>query len=102
MVAILLLVILPAIALVLDGTLHYVMRTPNLVAGVSVSLAVSVLSSAFNWYSMRRGTLLVGPKARSFASDVAALPLLIARFVLEPFILLWRTLRTVCVFEVRE
>jgi hypothetical protein len=101
-VATLLLVILPSIALVLDGLMHYLMRTPNLLAGVSVSVAVSVLSSAFNWYSMRRGALLVGPKAHSFASDIAALPRLVARFALEPFHLLWRTLRTVCALQFGE
>jgi len=73
-VAILLLIVLLAIALVLDALLHYAMRTPNLVTGVSASLVVSVLSSAFNWYSMQRGALLVGPAARPFASDIASLP----------------------------
>ena len=92
-VGVLLLVVLPAITLALDALLHYVVRTPNLVAGVAVSLGVSVLSSAFNWYSMRRGTLLIGPKARPFTSDVASLPILIARFLSEPFVLLWRALR---------
>ena len=96
-VATLLLVVLPAITLVLDALFHYVMRTPNLLAGVLVSLVVSILSSAFNWYSMRRGTLLMGGKAKPFASDLASLPLLIARFVMEPFILLWRNLKLLCV-----
>lgn len=95
-VGLLLLVVLPAITLALDALLHYLVRTPNLVAGVAASLAVSVLSSAFNWYSMRRGTLLVGPKARPFTSDVASLPILIARFLSEPFVLLWRALRFLC------
>ena len=95
-VAMLLLVILPAVTLALDAILHYVMHTPNLLTGVAVSLAVSVLSSAFNWYSMRRGTLLVGPKARSFTSDITSLPLLIARFVSAPFVAAWRSLRFQC------
>jgi hypothetical protein len=101
-VGLLLLVVLPAITLLLDALLHYLVRTPNLVAGVAASLAVSVLSSAFNWYSMRRGTLLVGPKARPFTSDVASLPILIARFLSEPFVLLWRALRVLCAPAVEE
>jgi hypothetical protein len=92
-VGVILLVVLPAITLVFDALFHYVMGTPNLAAGVTVSLVVSILSSGFNWYSMRRGTLLVGEQARPFGSDVASLPLLIARFVAEPFILLWRNVR---------
>jgi hypothetical protein len=101
-VALLLLVALPAVTLVLDALFHYVMGTPNLAAGVIVSLVVSVLSSGFNWYSMRRGTLLVGEKARPFGSDLASLPLLIARFVLEPFIFLWRNLKFLCAPAVGE
>ena len=94
-VAVLLLVILPTITLALDALTHYLTRTPNLLAGVLLSLAVTVVSSAFNWYSMRRGTLLVGPGGRSFSSDLAALPMLIARFVAQPFKSLWRNLKMV-------
>jgi len=96
MVAALLLVVLPGITLGMDALVHYVMRTPNLVTGVLVSLAVSVLSSAFNWYSMRRGTLLVGAAARPFGADILALPILIMRFLSEPFVLLWRNLKSFC------
>ena len=101
-VGLLLLVVLPAITLVLDALLHYLVRTPNLVAGVAASLAVSVLSSAFNWYSMRRGTLLVGENARPFASDIASLPILIARFLSQPFVLLWRSRKLLCASAVEE
>jgi hypothetical protein len=101
-VGLLLLVVLPAITLALDALVHYLVRTPNLVAGVTASLAVSVLSSAFNWYSMRRGTLLIGEKARPFTSDVASLPILIARFLSEPFVLLWRAMRFLCASAVEE
>jgi len=89
-VASLLLVFLPGVALGFDALLHYVARTPNLHAGVMASLVVSVVSSAFNWYSMRRGTLLMGPRSRSFGADLAAFPILIGGFLAEPFVWLWR------------
>lgn len=95
-VATLLLIVLPAIMLVLDSLVHYGMRTPNLWAGVTVSFVVSMLSSGFNWYSMRRGTLLVGARARPFRSDLASLPLLIGRFLLEPFLFVRRALEVLC------
>ncbi len=95
-VGFLLLIVLPAIMLVLDGVVHWVMRTPHLVAGVTASIVVSVLCSAFNWYSMRRGTLLVGREGRSFGNDIAALPILIAKFIAEPFAYLWRTASQLC------
>lgn len=93
-VGLLLLVALPAVALVMDAFVHYFAGTPNLKYGVAASLVVSVVSSAFNWYSMRRGTLLVGAGARSFGSDLSRLPLLIGRFLLEPLLLVWRSTRS--------
>ncbi|MGA9389143.1 MAG: hypothetical protein WBV69_01730 [Candidatus Sulfotelmatobacter sp.] len=96
LVALLLLAVLPAITLCFDALVHYIMHTPNLVVGVTASLVVSIVSSAFNWYSMRRGTLLVGRAARSFTSDILALPLLIAKFLGEPVAFLWRTVKELC------
>ena len=95
-VATLLLVLLPLLTLALDALVHYLTRTPNLRAGVLLSVAVTIVSSAFNWYSMRRGTLLVGPGRRPFSSDLASLPMLIARFLAEPFIAVWRNLEMLC------
>jgi hypothetical protein len=88
--------------LVLDALVHHLMRTPNLATGVFLSLGVSIFSSAFNWYSMRRGTLLVGPQARSFKSDLIALPRLIYRFVADPLMALWRNLKMLCVLAVED
>jgi hypothetical protein len=96
MVGAILLIALPGITLAFDALIHYVMQTPNLAMGILVSLVVSVLSSAFNWYSMRRGTLLMGPASHSFGRDLVALPVLIARFVAEPVIQLRRIMKTMC------
>src|SRR5215813_7675821 len=73
-VAILLLAILPGITLALDASFHHFMGTPNLRAGVLASLVVSILSSGFNWYSMRRGTLLVGPNRERFRPILQCCP----------------------------
>jgi|SRR5215469_1951881 len=101
-VAILLLVILPALTLALDALVHFLTRTPNLRSGVFLSLGGSIVSSAFHWYNMRSGTVLIGPGGRSFSSDVAALPMLIARFVGEPFITMWRNLKMLRVTAVED
>jgi hypothetical protein len=42
---------------------------------------VSAVSSLFNWYAMKRGTLLVGAEGRSFGSDLKRLPRLLLSFV---------------------
>jgi hypothetical protein len=95
-VAFLLLVVLPAVMVALDALMHHVARTPHLLAGVEASIVVSIASSGFNWFSMRRGTLLVGSTARPFSSDLSALPKLILKFIAEPFVILWRAARQWC------
>ena len=79
--------LIPAVSLVLDCLLHLAMGTPNLMKGMVVATTVSAFTSLFDWYSMRRGTLLVGPGEMSFASDLCRLPRLAFEFLLEP--LLW-------------
>jgi len=93
-VALLLLIALPAVALLIDACVHHLARTPNLKTGVIASLVISILSSGFNWYSMRRGTLLVGPRAQSFGSDLIKLPVLIGSFLLAPLLIIWRGARS--------
>jgi hypothetical protein len=83
----------PFLTLVLDGPLHMVMHTPNLAAGMLVSLTITAITSMFDWYAMRRGTLLVGDEANGFWSDVKALPPLAMSFMLDPPVWAWRSTR---------
>ena len=92
-VAIVVLAAIPAMTVALEAVVHLLAATPNLRAGLLASLILSVLSSGFNWYSMRKGALLVGQKADSFATDLARMPMLIGRFALGPVLILWRGMR---------
>jgi hypothetical protein len=92
-------VVVPAIALALDCLLHLAMGTPNLMKGMLAATAVSAVTSLFNWYSMRRGTLLVGRGEMSFASDLCRMPRLILEFLLEPP--LWMLRRYKSLFDER-
>ena len=83
----------PLLALALDGLLHLAMHTPNLAAGMMASLILSALASAFNWYIMRRGALLMGGRASSFLADLKAMPLLAVRFTVSPTVWAWRSTR---------
>jgi|SRR5208337_902578 len=94
-VAVILLAFLPVSTLLLDALVHWMAATPNLRVGLVVSLAVSIVSSGFNWYSMRRGALLVGPTAPSFGADLPRIPILIMRFLIEPVLILWSGMRAV-------
>lgn len=77
-------VLIPAISLWLDYLLHLAMGTPNLKAGIGISLGVSVLTSLFDWYVMHHGVLIVGDNGNSFLSDLRALPGLVGKFLTEP------------------
>ena len=73
-------VVVPVIFQVLEYLLHWFRGTPHLrVAGV-VSLFVSAVSALFNWYAMRRGTLLVGREGGGFGGDLRRLPRLLFGF----------------------
>ena len=74
-------VIMPALFQVLEYWLHWLRGTPHLRPAESVSVVAGAISALFNWYAMRRGTLLVGDEGRSFASDLDRLPRLILSFL---------------------
>jgi hypothetical protein len=66
---------------VLEYLLHWFRGTPHLrIAGI-VSFVVSAVSALFNWYAMRRGTLLVGSEGGGFAGDLRRLPRLLFGFL---------------------
>lgn len=73
--------VIPSIFQVLEYLLHWFRGTPHLRLAEIVSLIVSALSALFNWYAMRRGTLLVGNESKSFGTDVHRLPRLIIGFL---------------------
>lgn len=74
-------VAMPVIFQVLEYLLHWFRGTPHLRIAEIVSLVVSGVSALFNWYAMRRGTLLVGREAGGFGGDLRRLPRLIVGFL---------------------
>jgi hypothetical protein len=76
--------ILPALAQLIEYGAHRFVGTPHRVAVVYVSTAISATTALFNWYAMRRGTLLVGNERTPLASDLRNLPRLIGNFLLLP------------------
>jgi hypothetical protein len=74
-------VLMPVTFQVLEYLLHWFRGTPHLrIAGI-VSLLVSAISALFNWYAMRRGTLLVGGQGGGFGGDLRRLPRLMFGFL---------------------
>jgi hypothetical protein len=75
-------VLLPALGQVIEYKVHTWRGTPHRIIAVTISSILSVLSSLFNWYVMRRGTFLVGNERSSFVRDLKRFPLLLWRFLL--------------------
>ncbi|HUB01818.1 MAG TPA: hypothetical protein VL983_04000 [Terriglobales bacterium] len=82
LVATVIAVVLPALGQVIEYGVHTWHGTPHRTVAIIVSSVLSALSSLFNWYAMKQGTLLVGRERSSFASDLRRIPELIFRFIL--------------------
>jgi len=74
-------VILPGMFQGLEYVMHWMRGTPHLHLAELVSTAVSATSALFNWYIMRRDTLLVGREGSRFATDLARMPGLMLSFI---------------------
>ncbi len=79
----------------LELLVHWLGGTPELKRSVAVSIGFTVVASFFNLYIMQRNALLVGEHAQSLARDMAAMPRLIAGFLVWPFTLLYRAFRPI-------
>jgi hypothetical protein len=73
--------VIPATFQVFEYWLHRFRGTPHLHSAEIASVVASALSALFNWYAMRRGTLLVGAEGRTFGTDLRRLPRLILGFL---------------------
>ena len=73
--------IVPVVSDSLDFLVHWQQGTPEFGRSVAVSLALTIVSTAFNYFAMRRGALLVGEQRRTLLEDLATLPLLFVAFL---------------------
>jgi hypothetical protein len=64
------LVAVPLAAHAIEIGVHSIAQTPGLWRGVGGSIALSIGSSAVEWFLMRHQILLVGPEGRSLGSDI--------------------------------
>jgi hypothetical protein len=76
--------LLPGLAHLAELAAHWMARTPELGASMQASVALSVLSTAFSLFVMRRGVMIVGDGSLSFGDDLKRLPGLVLAFVLVP------------------
>lgn len=81
MTATLITIVLPAIGQVIEYKVHLWRGTPHRIPAVIVSSVLSAISSLFNWYAMKHGTMLVGGEGNSLGNDLRRLPMLLLRFL---------------------
>ncbi len=83
-------VILPIVSHGLEIAVHLARGTPELLVSILASAALTVLSTSFNVFAMRRGALTTGAGSQPLHRDLLRLPWLIVCFVLAPARAAWR------------
>jgi hypothetical protein len=74
-------VLLPVLAHTLEFVVHSWRHTPALAASMAASIAFTMVSTAFNLFAMRRGTLVVGIGTQTLLDDLRAMPRLVVLFI---------------------
>ena len=67
-------ILLPLSSHSLEFVVHWLRHTPHLKASIIASMSFTVVSTLFNFYAMRRGTMVVGKNAASLSADLRAMP----------------------------
>ena len=83
-------VILPLVSHGVEIAVHLMRGTPELLVSILASASLTVLSTAFNVFAMRRGALVTGDGSQPLHRDLRRMPLLIACFLSVPAIAAWR------------
>jgi hypothetical protein len=88
-------ILLPVASHSLEFVVHYLRHTPNLKVSVLASMGFTVISTLFNFYAMRRGTMVVGANAPTAMEDLRAMPGVVGGFLAALPLWAWRSLRSV-------
>lgn len=86
-------ILLPVMSHSMEFAVHWLRHTPHLKASIISSLCFTAVSTLFNTYAMRRGTMVVGKDSASVAEDLRALPRVIGGFLAFLPLWAWRSLR---------
>ena len=74
-------ILLPLSSHSLEFLVHWLRHTPHLKASIISSMCFTVVSTLFNFYAMRRGTMVVGKNCRTLGQDMRAMPRMIGGFL---------------------
>lgn len=75
-------ILMPAVNHTIEYALHNANGTERIAAGVASSISLSILSSMFNLFAMRRGVLIVGDERASLIDDLRRMPRVVFDFAM--------------------
>lgn len=84
---------LPIFQHAIEFYIHYLRGTPRLMESMAASITFTMLSTSYNLYSMRQGTMVVGPGGKTLVQDIMSFPKVLFGFLSAGPRHLWRTLR---------
>jgi hypothetical protein len=73
-------ILLPLTSHSMEFAVHFLRGTPHQRTSIISSVVFTMFSTAFNWFAMRRGALVVGDMQTSLRSDLARVPTLLVDF----------------------
>ncbi len=88
-------VILPLVSHGIEVAVHLARGTPELLVSILASASLTVLSTSFNVFAMRRGALITGEGSQPLHRDLLRMPSLFASFLRAPACAAWRRLTRV-------
>ena len=78
------LVMLPIANHSVELLVHWIRGTNRLFTSIGASVALTALSSLFNYYAMRHGTFIVGHGRKALLHDLIQFPRLVVEFCILP------------------
>ena len=78
------LVLLPVANHSVEFLVHWIRGTNRLYTSIGASVALTALSSLFNYYAMRKGSFVVGEGRKALLHDLVQFPRLVAEFCVLP------------------
>jgi len=82
--ALAILVLLPIANHSVELFVHWLRGTNKLFTSIGASVALTALSSLFNYYAMRKGSFIVGRGRKALLHDIGQFPKLVVEFCLLP------------------
>jgi hypothetical protein len=81
---------MPGILQLLQYWLHLALGTPHLKAGMVETFIYAAMAMLFNWFAMRRGTMLTAGEGRPLWRDLIEMPKLVGLFLMALPMMIWK------------